>query len=157
MRIASIHQGASGLIIDLFDPDRARLPVLKTSLQRLARSIGGTTDGARRAVQVLVDNGDFAASTTLAGLAEHKVFELRCDWDAFDASRITIRLSDRGAHCRQRAVAVRARQRVRVVTVRVAPGRSWMLRLPSLSAVTSDPEISACCVLASPVTFMGRG
>jgi hypothetical protein len=93
LRFEAAYAGASNRIISLFDPDDERLPYIRTNLRRLARAIQETPESARQAVLLLVKNGDFTANAAVADLAEHTVFDLTCDWDAFDTSRIALAFS----------------------------------------------------------------
>ncbi|MFC7220700.1 DUF6042 family protein [Streptomyces polyrhachis] len=97
LRIEAAYEGDSYRIIDLFDSRGARHSEIRTSLGRLARIIDGNAYDARQALQILLDAGDFTASVDLEGLAEHKVFRVRCDWEEFDSGRIHIHgVNDQG-------------------------------------------------------------
>ncbi|MFI9332148.1 DUF6042 family protein [Kitasatospora sp. NPDC052868] len=74
----------------MFDPEGRRLEEVTTSLQRLAKAIDGDPHDARQAVLLLLDQGDFTATEDVAAIPPHKVFRLRCDWEKFEQSRISI-------------------------------------------------------------------
>ncbi|MFE2414981.1 DUF6042 family protein [Kitasatospora sp. NPDC059408] len=90
LRMSLIYSDDSFEIIGLFEPEGRRLEEVTTSLQRLARVIDGDPHDARQAVLLLLDQGDFTATEDVTAIAPHKVFRLRCDWEKFDQSRISI-------------------------------------------------------------------
>ncbi|MER8103900.1 DUF6042 family protein [Kitasatospora sp. NPDC094016] len=90
LRMSLIYSEDSFEIIALFEPDGRRIEEVTTSLQRLARVIDGDPHDARQAVLLLLGEGDFTATEDVAAIPAHKVFRLRCDWDKFDRSRISI-------------------------------------------------------------------
>ncbi|WP_405592263.1 DUF6042 family protein [Streptomyces sp. NBC_01190] len=65
-----------------FDPSDERHEEITTSLDHLARAIDGHAHDARRAVQLLLHDKDFSVNVDIATVAPHRVFRLRCDWDA---------------------------------------------------------------------------
>ncbi len=90
LRMRLIYSEDSFEIIALFEPEGRRIEEVTTSLQRLARAIDGDPHDARQAVQLLLGEGDFTATEDVTAVPPHKVFRLRCDWEKFDSSRITI-------------------------------------------------------------------
>ncbi|MFB7763599.1 DUF6042 family protein [Streptomyces xiamenensis] len=94
MRIDAAYEEDSYKIISLFSPDGERRDDITTSLERLARVLEGSPHDARQALRLVLREGDFTASVDMADIAdipEHKVFRLRCDWERFDAERISVR------------------------------------------------------------------
>ncbi|MFJ1550543.1 DUF6042 family protein [Streptomyces sp. NPDC088246] len=97
LRFEAAYEDDSYKIINLFHPDGDRQSELTTSLERLARAIGGDPHDARQAVQLLLNEGDFTTSLDITDLPPHKVFRLWCDWTQFDATRIGIHgMTDEG-------------------------------------------------------------
>ncbi|BFV54960.1 hypothetical protein KCMC57_up00640 [Kitasatospora sp. CMC57] len=91
LRMSLVYSDDSFEIIGMFEPDGRRIEEVTTSLQRLARAIDGDPHDARQAVLLLLGEGDFTATEEdITSVAEHKVFRLRCDWEKFDQSRISI-------------------------------------------------------------------
>ncbi|MFC8453089.1 DUF6042 family protein [Kitasatospora sp. NPDC057223] len=90
LRMGLVYSEDSFGIIGLFEPDGRRLEEVTTSLQRLARVIDGDPHDARQAVLLLLGEGDFTATEDITAIPAHKVFRLRCDWEKFDQSRISI-------------------------------------------------------------------
>ncbi|MGW2540441.1 DUF6042 family protein [Kitasatospora sp. NPDC001574] len=90
LRTSLVYSDDSFEIIGLFEPEERRLKEVTTSLQRLARVIDGDPHDARQAVLLLLGEGDFTATEDVSAIAPHKVFRLRCDWEKFDQSRISI-------------------------------------------------------------------
>ncbi|MER6445455.1 DUF6042 family protein [Streptomyces venezuelae] len=88
--IDSAYEGASYRIIEQFEPDGLRREEIVTSLDRLARLIGGDPQDAREALRLLAEVGDFTTTLDVADLPSHKVFRIRCDWEQFDKNRIGI-------------------------------------------------------------------
>jgi hypothetical protein len=52
-----------------------------------------TSQGAREAVLVLLDEGDFQADVDVARVRESDIFELTVDGDKFEQTRIGLRLA----------------------------------------------------------------
>ncbi|MGR3935268.1 DUF6042 family protein [Streptomyces sp. BRA346] len=90
LQLRATYEDASYRIMNLFDPEGERHEEITTSLERLARAIDGNPHDARQAVQLLLSDGDFTSSLDPTDLPPHKVFQLRCDWAAFDTGRITL-------------------------------------------------------------------
>lgn len=90
LRMGLVYSEDSFEIVALFEPDGRRLEEVTTSLQRLARVIDGDPHDARQAVLLLLGEGDFTATEDVAAIPAHKVFRLRCDWEDFDRSRISV-------------------------------------------------------------------
>jgi hypothetical protein len=64
---------------------------LRTSLQRLSRTLDIEVESAREGIASLLKVGDFTASIDIEPAAEHQMFELRVDRDRFYRSGSTVR------------------------------------------------------------------
>lgn len=92
-RWARLHEPTTQRIIRLFTEPAERPSSKLTSLQRLARELGLDVETIRAGLAVLLQDGDFTTTSDPETIAEHKMFEIRVDWDRFADKRIHVRLA----------------------------------------------------------------
>lgn len=83
------YRNAQSLIRHFVD---AEITTMSTSLQNVGQRLGTTPQGAREAVLVLLDEGDFHSSVDMSRVGDDEIFELTVDWDKFEQTRIGVRL-----------------------------------------------------------------
>jgi hypothetical protein len=97
MRWRALHEHTAQALILLFGPeDEHPVDSLRTTLLRLARQLGTSVESARAGALVLIDAGDFSATTSLERAVQDEVFELEVDWDRFAANRLLLRCARPG-------------------------------------------------------------
>lgn len=96
MRWERIHEPVAQAIIKMFRPEGEDVDQLLTDLGQLSSHLGKDAEDARSAIQVLLANGDFAASVDVETVEMHQSFVLRVDWEKFHASRISVRFGGSG-------------------------------------------------------------
>lgn len=84
------YRNAQTLIRHFVD---AEITTMSTSLKNVGERLETTPQGAREAVLVLLDEGDFLADVDVARVSESEIFELTVDWDKFEQTRIGVRLA----------------------------------------------------------------
>lgn len=77
-------------IIALFNPEEQQVVELQVSLAGLAAQLDCDPESARQAIASLLGDPDFSSSLDVSTVGEDEPFELRVDWKAFNANRITI-------------------------------------------------------------------
>lgn len=91
MRWERLHEATAQEIIHLFRPEGAEVDHLLTDLGQLAKHLDQDPEDVRSALLALLGNGDFSAGVNIETVTVHDSFILRIDWEAFRASRISIR------------------------------------------------------------------
>lgn len=71
----------------------SEITTMSTSLENLGERLDTTPQGAREAVLVLLDEGDFHSNVDMARVGESDVFELAVDWEKFKQTRISVRMA----------------------------------------------------------------
>ncbi|POH67797.1 MULTISPECIES: DUF6042 family protein [Cryobacterium] len=95
LRWGQLHQEMSQRIIALFKPEQPySINSMSTTIDELAQSLQADPQSIREALAVLVDEGDFTITSNPLRASADELFTIDVDWEAFYASRMSVRFSD---------------------------------------------------------------
>ncbi|WP_285740054.1 DUF6042 family protein [Kitasatospora phosalacinea] len=88
LKSAELYAGKVQLISGMIPSESRRKTGMSTSISQLSEAIGETHDGTRRALLLLLEDGDVFSSVDISKVAVRTVFHLHRDWSMFHQKRI---------------------------------------------------------------------